>query len=40
MPFDELLRRLRATEEWSFVEREVEVRLQRVPGWDDRGAHA
>src|SRR5438132_1039622 len=25
--FDELLGRLRATEEWSFVEREVEVRL-------------
>ena len=25
--FDELLRRLRATEEWGFVDREVEVRL-------------
>lgn len=30
--FDELLRRLRATEEWSFVEREVEIRLERLPG--------
>ncbi len=37
--FDELLRRLRAIEEWSFVEREVEVRLQRLPGWSDRGLH-
>jgi len=27
--FDELLRRLRDSEEWRFVEREVEVRLQR-----------
>ena len=27
--FDELLRRLRATAEWGFVEREVEVRLAR-----------
>ena len=33
--FDEMLRRLRATEEWSFVEREVEVRLGRIPGRDD-----
>ncbi len=30
--FDDLLRRLRATEEWSFVEREAEVRLRRAPG--------
>lgn len=29
--FDALLRRLRATAEWSFVEREVEVRLSRAP---------
>lgn len=28
--FDDLLRRLRATAEWSFVEREVEIRLVRV----------
>ncbi len=27
--FDELLARLRATEEWRYVEREVEVRLER-----------
>lgn len=27
--FDELLARLRATEEWSYVEREVEIRLAR-----------
>jgi hypothetical protein len=27
--FDELLRRLRETEEWTYVEREVEVRLSR-----------
>ena len=27
--FDELLGRLRATEEWSFVDREVEVRVRR-----------
>jgi len=27
--FDELLLRLRATEEWSYVEREVEIRLAR-----------
>ena len=26
--FDELLERLRATEEWSYVEREVEIRLR------------
>jgi len=31
--FDELLARLRATEEWTFVEREVVVRLERAaPG--------
>jgi hypothetical protein len=29
--FDELLRRLRETPEWRFVEREVEVRLRRTP---------
>lgn len=29
--FDELLRRLRVTEEWSLVEREVEIRLERLP---------
>ncbi|MGO7042269.1 chlorite dismutase family protein [Rhizobium acaciae] len=28
--FDELLKRLRATEEWRYVEREVEVRLTRA----------
>ena len=28
--FDELLGRLRATEEWDYVEREVEVRLRRT----------
>ena len=27
--FDELLDRLRATEEWAYVDREVEVRLSR-----------
>ena len=30
--FDELLRRLRGTEEWSYVEREAEIRLERLPG--------
>ena len=30
--FDELLARLRATEEWTYVEREVEVRVSRDPG--------
>jgi hypothetical protein len=30
--FDELLARLRATEEWSYVEREVEIRVSRTPG--------
>jgi len=30
-----MLWRLRATEEWSFVEREVEIRLGRLPGRDD-----
>jgi chlorite dismutase len=28
--FDELLARLRATEEWTYVERELDIRLQRV----------
>ena len=28
--FDELLRKLRATREWDFVAREVELRLERV----------
>ena len=27
--FDELLLRLRATKEWTFVEREVDIRLER-----------
>lgn len=31
-PFEELLASLRATPEWEFVEREVEVRLERVAG--------
>lgn len=30
--FDELLRRLRGTEEWSYVERGAEIRLERLPG--------
>jgi chlorite dismutase len=30
--FDELVARLRATEEWKYVEREVDVRLSRTPG--------
>ena len=29
--FDELVGRLRETEEWSFVEREVDIRLTRAP---------
>lgn len=29
--FDELLVRLRETEEWRYVEREVEIRVERVP---------
>ena len=29
--FDELLRRLRDTPEWRFVEREVELRLRKTP---------
>ena len=29
--FDELLRKLRATKEWAFVEREVDIRLERRP---------
>jgi chlorite dismutase len=28
--FDEMLAKLRATEEWKFVEREVDIRLERV----------
>ena len=28
--FDELLRRLRATEEWTYVEREVDIRVSRI----------
>ncbi len=32
--FDEMLRRLRATEEWAYVEREVEIRLERLPSRD------
>jgi chlorite dismutase len=28
--FDELLQALRASEEWSYVEREVEIRLRRI----------
>jgi chlorite dismutase len=28
--FDELVRRLRATEEWSYVDREVDIRLRRT----------
>jgi chlorite dismutase len=28
--FDELLKRLRATREWSFVDREVDIRLHRL----------
>jgi len=30
--FDELVARLRATVEWKYVEREVDVRLSRTPG--------
>jgi chlorite dismutase len=30
--FDELVARLRATEEWRYVEREVDLRLVRAPG--------
>ena len=29
--FEELVARLRATQEWSYVDREVDVRLRRVP---------
>ena len=29
--FDEMLRRLRATEEWNHIDREVDVRLARMP---------
>ena len=31
LAFDELLRRLRETPEWGFVEREVELRLRKTP---------
>ena len=31
MGFEELARRLRATEEWTYVEREVDIRLTRAP---------
>jgi hypothetical protein len=31
LAFDELLRRLRETPEWRFVEREVELRLRKTP---------
>jgi hypothetical protein len=30
--FEELVARLRATPEWSFVEREIDIRLVRAPG--------
>ncbi len=30
--FDDLLAKLRATEEWSFIEREVDIRLERAHG--------
>jgi chlorite dismutase len=30
--FEELVRRLRETEEWSYIEREVDIRLQRIDG--------
>ena len=32
LKFDELLRRLRETLEWRYVEREVDVRLRKTPG--------
>ena len=34
--FDELLHRLRETEEWRFVEREVELRLRKTPDVDSK----
>jgi chlorite dismutase len=33
--FDELVRRLRATEEWTYVEREIDIRVTREPGAAD-----
>ena len=33
--FDDLLARLRATEEWTYVEREVEIRVSRTPGGNE-----
>jgi hypothetical protein len=32
--FDELLRMLRATDEWSYVDREIDIRLERVTAVD------
>jgi hypothetical protein len=29
--FEELVRRLRATEEWRYVDREIDIRLRRAP---------
>ena len=31
--FDELVKTLRETEEWNYVEREIDIRVQRI--WDD-----
>ena len=31
--FDELLVKLRASEEWKYVEREVDIRLIKDPAW-------
>lgn len=33
-PFEELVRRLRETEEWTYVEREIDIRLARHPNRD------
>ena len=30
--FDELLHRLRATEEWAYIDREIDIRLEREAG--------
>jgi hypothetical protein len=35
--FDELAAMLRATDEWGFVEREVDIRLERLGGRQARG---
>jgi chlorite dismutase len=35
--FEELVRRLRATEEWTYVEREVDLRLSRAPSRPQAG---